>query len=51
VQKEAASEENRGDQLLQVFGAALPFGGYKQPGWGHEALESYTEVKAVCIGL
>jgi len=34
-----------------VFDAALPFGGYKQSGWGremgHEALHSYTEVKAV----
>src|SRR5262249_14276720 len=34
-----------------VFDAALPFGGYKQSGWGremgHEALEAYTEVKAV----
>jgi phenylacetaldehyde dehydrogenase len=34
-----------------VFDAALPFGGYKQSGWGremgHEALQAYTEVKAV----
>ena len=34
-----------------VFDASLPFGGYKQSGWGremgHEVLESYTEVKAV----
>ena len=34
-----------------VFDAALPFGGYKQSGWGremgHQALEAYTEVKAV----
>ena len=34
-----------------VFDASLPFGGYKQSGWGremgHEALEAYTEVKAV----
>src|ERR1039457_7187540 len=33
-----------------VFDAALPFGGYKQSGWGremgHQALEAYTEVKA-----
>ena len=38
-----------------VFDAALPFGGYKQSGWGremgHEALEAYTEVKAVCTQL
>jgi phenylacetaldehyde dehydrogenase len=34
-----------------VFDASLPFGGYKQSGWGremgHEVLNSYTEVKAV----
>jgi phenylacetaldehyde dehydrogenase len=38
-----------------VFDAALPFGGYKQSGWGremgHEALELYTETKAVCMRL
>ncbi|MEV5411302.1 aldehyde dehydrogenase family protein [Thermopolyspora sp. NPDC052614] len=38
-----------------VFDAALPFGGYKQSGWGremgHEVLEAYTEVKAVCAQL
>jgi phenylacetaldehyde dehydrogenase len=38
-----------------TFDAALPFGGYKQSGWGremgHEALELYTETKSVCIGL
>jgi len=32
-----------------------PFGGYKQSGWGremgHEALEAYTEVKAVTTQL
>ena len=37
-----------------VFDAALPFGGYKQSGWGremgHDALELYTETKAVCAG-
>ncbi|NKB81589.1 MAG: aldehyde dehydrogenase family protein [Nitrospirales bacterium] len=36
-----------------IFDAALPFGGYKQSGWGremgHDALELYTEVKAVCV--
>ena len=36
-----------------VFDAALPFGGYKQSGWGremgHAALDLYTESKAVCI--
>jgi phenylacetaldehyde dehydrogenase len=34
-----------------VFDASLPFGGYKQSGWGremgHEVLEAYTELKAV----
>ena len=38
-----------------IFDAALPFGGYKQSGWGremgHEALELYTETKAVCAAL
>jgi phenylacetaldehyde dehydrogenase len=38
-----------------IFDAALPFGGYKQSGWGremgHEVLEQYTETKAVVIGL
>jgi len=38
-----------------VFDPALPFGGYKQSGWGremgHEALEHYTEVKSVCTAL
>ena len=38
-----------------VFDAALPFGGYKQSGWGremgHEVLEPYTEVKAVTTQL
>jgi phenylacetaldehyde dehydrogenase len=38
-----------------IFDAALPFGGYKQSGWGremgHAALEAYTEVKAVCAQL
>ena len=34
---------------------AMPFGGYKQSGWGremgHEVLEAYTEVKAVTTQL
>jgi len=38
-----------------VFDAALPFGGYKQSGWGremgHDVLELYTEIKSVCVGL
>src|ERR1700675_1869360 len=40
---------------FNVFDAALPFGGYKQSGWGremgHDALELYTETKAVCAQL
>jgi phenylacetaldehyde dehydrogenase len=38
-----------------IFDAALPFGGYKQSGWGREmgkdALELYTETKAVCVRM
>jgi phenylacetaldehyde dehydrogenase len=38
-----------------VFDAAMPFGGYKQSGWGremgHDALEMYTETKAVCAAI
>ena len=38
-----------------VFHEALPFGGYKQSGWGresgHTAFDSYTETKSVCIKL
>lgn len=38
-----------------VFDAALPFGGYKQSGWGREmgsaVLENYTEAKAVTINI
>ncbi len=38
-----------------IFDASLPFGGYKQSGWGremgHEALNLYTEVKSVCAKL
>jgi phenylacetaldehyde dehydrogenase len=38
-----------------IFDAALPFGGYKQSGWGremgHAALELYTEVKSVCARI
>jgi phenylacetaldehyde dehydrogenase len=38
-----------------IFDSSLPFGGYKQSGWGremgHEVLEHYTQTKAVVIGL
>ncbi len=38
-----------------VFDAAMPFGGFKQSGWGremgHDALEMYTETKAVCARI
>jgi phenylacetaldehyde dehydrogenase len=38
-----------------IFDPALPFGGYKQSGWGremgHAALELYTESKSVCAQL
>ena len=36
-----------------IFDAALPFGGYKQSGWGREmgqeVLKNYTETKSVCV--
>jgi len=38
-----------------VFDPAMPFGGYKQSGWGremgHDVLELYTETKSVCTAL
>ena len=38
-----------------IFDASLPFGGYKESGWGremgHEVLKNYTEVKAVTVNL
>jgi phenylacetaldehyde dehydrogenase len=38
-----------------VFDAAVPFGGFKQSGWGremgHDALRNYTETKSVIVDL
>jgi phenylacetaldehyde dehydrogenase len=38
-----------------IFDAGLPFGGYKQSGWGremgHEVLNNYTQTKAVCTKI
>ena len=38
-----------------IFDAALPFGGYKQSGWGREmgfaAIENYLETKSVVVNL
>jgi phenylacetaldehyde dehydrogenase len=38
-----------------IFDAALPFGGYKQSGWGremgHDALSLYTQTKAICTKI
>jgi phenylacetaldehyde dehydrogenase len=38
-----------------IFDAAMPFGGYKQSGWGremgHDALDLYTQKKSVCTLL
>ena len=38
-----------------VFDAAIPFGGYKESGWGremgHNVLENYLETKSVVTAL
>ncbi|MFZ0535947.1 MAG: aldehyde dehydrogenase family protein, partial [Candidatus Sulfotelmatobacter sp.] len=38
-----------------IFDAAMPFGGYKQSGWGremgHDALSLYTQTKAICTKI
>ncbi|MFZ0551552.1 MAG: aldehyde dehydrogenase family protein [Steroidobacteraceae bacterium] len=38
-----------------IFDASMPFGGYKQSGWGremgHEVLNNYLETKAICAAI
>jgi len=38
-----------------IFDAALPFGGYKESGWGremgHNALDNYLETKSICASI
>jgi len=38
-----------------IYDAAMPFGGYKESGWGremgHEVLNNYLETKSVIVGL
>ena len=38
-----------------IFDASMPFGGYKQSGWGREmgaeVLKNYLETKSVCVSL
>ena len=38
-----------------IFDAALPFGGYKQSGWGREmgseVLKNYLETKSICMSI
>jgi phenylacetaldehyde dehydrogenase len=40
---------------FNILDASLPFGGYKQSGWGremgHEVLDAYTQTKSVVISL
>ena len=53
-----AARVKAGTVWVNTYGStdpALPFGGFKQSGWGremgHAALELYTETKTVCIAL
>lgn len=38
-----------------IFDATMPFGGYKQSGWGKElgqdAIHEFTQLKTVCVGI
>jgi phenylacetaldehyde dehydrogenase len=38
-----------------IFDASMPFGGYKQSGWGremgHEVLNNYLETKSICAAI
>lgn len=42
-------------RMDNIFDSSLPFGGYKQSGWGremgHEVLNLYTQTKAVVCGI
>jgi phenylacetaldehyde dehydrogenase len=53
-----ASEIRAGTVWINCYGvldSAMPFGGYKQSGWGremgHQMLDLYTEVKSVCVPI
>jgi phenylacetaldehyde dehydrogenase len=53
-----ASELRAGTVWINCYGvldSAMPFGGYKQSGWGremgHAMLDLYTEVKSVCTPI
>ena len=52
-----AKKLKAGSVCINTFGLdlAVPFGGYKQSGWGREngreGIETYTEIKSVMIGL
>jgi phenylacetaldehyde dehydrogenase len=38
-----------------IFDASMPFGGYKQSGWGREmgqeVLKNYLETKSICMSI